>query len=183
MVNVSSLLASKLIGLGFLDIVVFLFVLSVIYALLKKMKILGTSPIVNSVIAFSIAFMVFIYPVVSGINLTVPLSNFFTELMIFVLVFFAGFLLASFFYPDMGKVLASVMTKSTTLWIMVSLGVALFIISGLLTAFISHTSVSNSQPMNTPQPGQTGSINDIYVIIAGLIILVIILIIAGAVGK
>jgi hypothetical protein len=88
-------------------------------------------------------------------------------------VFLLGFLVASFFYPDLPKFLAEKFTSRSMISIAIAIGISVAIISGLIAVIW------------TPPKGAEGGIQipmDITVTAAGVIIFVILLIIAGYVA-
>lgn len=173
MANVFETVVQKLIEVGFYDLLIFIISLTIFYAILRKVKILGESPIVNAALAFSIAFLIFGYPVIVGFSLTLPLVTFFTQSFVWILVFFIGFLIASFFYPDLPKFLAEKFTSRSMISIAIVIGLVSVIISGLIGVLWA-----------TP-PGE-GGIQiplDTTIIAAGVIIFVILLIVAASVVK
>ncbi|MCS7105952.1 MAG: hypothetical protein NZ942_01380 [Candidatus Aenigmarchaeota archaeon] len=150
--------------------------LAIMYAILQKSKILGESALINGIVALSIAFLVFAFPVLSGFSLSLPLSMLFTQTTSILLFFFVGFLLASLFYPNLTQFLLQQFTRRTTLYAMIALGIALFITSGLIGTFWS-------QAVKPPQPGQTALPQDVTYLTVGIILFVVILIIAGSVAR
>lgn len=174
MPNIFEPVATKILELGILDFFVFIIVAAVFYALLKKSKILGGSPVVDGAVAISIAFFVFLYRWITGFGLVNPFSMLFTQATAILLLFVFGFLAASMFYPDMIKWLPQTFAKSRSmLIIMIVIGLTLVITSGLIAVF-----------WTTPptQPGAAGPQANIILIAAGLIIFVVIVIVASAVG-
>ena len=174
MENIFSSIILKLVGLGFLDFLIFLLVLSIVYAFLKKTKMLGGSIVIDSIISFVIAFMVFVYPVITGISLAQPITTFFTQAFIFILIFVVAFLVASMFYPNLLEWLPKVFTSRNTLWGMVGLALAIFVTSGLVSVIYS----ASTQPSNVPTAPQ-----DVSILAAGLIIFVVILALSSSIGK
>jgi len=172
MENVVYMLIPKLMSLGLFDILIFVFVLALMYAILRKSKILGENQIINGIISFSIAFMVLAFPVLTGIGLTMPISKFFTQASIFFLIFLIGFLLASMFYPNLMEWLPKVFTSRHALYVMIVIGIVLFITSGLVGVLIQ--SASN---------GLTGGPVDLIVMIVGLLILIVVVIVASVRGE
>jgi Zn-dependent protease with chaperone function len=86
--------------------------------------------------------------------------------------------MASLFYPDMPKFLAEHFTHRSTLSVMIALGIALFIMSGLVSTLLAT--------FTAPKLAGTGGVGaspDILIIGAGLIIFVVILIVAASQSK
>jgi|GEM_PF-1979066 len=168
----------RLIDLGFYDFFLpFILSSAIFYALLKKSKIISESSLVNATLALSIAFLIFGYPVIAGISLASPFSNFFVQITIWILIFAFGFLLASLFYPDITKFLTSyfVERRSRFIWVAIVLGIIAFITSGLV-------SVLTGPLGQTPKPGQTPSPPlDVIALAAGIFILIAIIVIAASV--
>lgn len=173
MVNIFEPVVTKMLELGVYDLLVFVVVAAIFYGFLRKSKILGESPVVNGTIALSVAFLVLGYKFITGFELTPPLSTFFTQSTILLLFLIFGFLAASMFYPDLLQWLPKVFTHRTTLTILIVLGFALLITSGLISVL-----------WTTPpaKPGVIGPPLDIIVVSAGLIIFIVLLIIAASVA-
>jgi len=174
MSDVFALIVSKLVGLGFFNLLTFLLALTLIYALLRQRKIFGESPLINGIIAFSIAFFIFAYPVISGVSLVVPITTFFSQAFVFLLIFFIGFLIASIFYPKFPEVLGTFFKSRNVLFSMIALSIALFVTSGLVGVIYTTATSSQKQPASPPEN---------VLLIAGLIIAFTILLIAGSMGR
>lgn len=173
MVNVFELLIQRLVEVGFYDVLIFIIALAIFYAILRKVKILGDSPIVNAALAFCIAFLIFGFPVIVGFSLTLPFVTFFTHSFVWILIFFVGMLIASFFYPELPKFLAEKFTSRSMISIALVIGLATIIISGMIGVIFA-----------TP-PSEGGGIvlpMDTIAIAGGIIIFVILLIVAGSVA-
>ena len=173
MANVFETVIQKLIDVGFYDLLIFVISLTIFYAVLRKVKILGESPVVNAALAFSIAFLIFGYPVIVGFSLTLPLVTFFTQSFVWILIFFIGFLIASFFYPDLPKFLAEKFTSRSMISIAITIGLASVIISGLIAVLWA----------TPPAEGGIGIPFDTVITAAGVIIFVILLIVAASVAR
>jgi len=171
MENVFEIVIGKLIEVGFYDLLIFVLALTIFYAILRKAKILGESPVVNAVLAFSIAFMIFGFPVIVGFSLTLPLVTFFTHSFVWILMFFIGILIASFFYPDLPKFLAEKITSRSMISIGIAIGVTAVVISGLISVFWA----------TPPGEGRIQLPFDTVVVAAGVIIFVVLLIIAASI--
>jgi len=176
MTDISVLIVNKLLSIGFFNILVFILALTTLYAVLRRIKILGESPLINATVAFTVAFFVFAFPIISGINLLAPLSTYITQVLIFGLMFFGGVLIASVFYPDLINFLASSFKSRNILFGMIALSLALFVTSGLITIIYSPTGVGQSSPSGK----QT---SDIGLLVAGLIIAFVILLIASHMAR
>jgi len=174
MSDIFASIISRLAGLGFFNFLTFLLALTLVYALLRQRKIFGENVLINGIVAFSIAFFIFAYPVITGISLVAPVTTFFSQAFVFILVFFIGFLLASFFYPNFPEVLAGFFKSRNTLLSIIGLSLTLFITSGLV-GVIYTTTVSPK--------GQPAAPTENVLLIAGLIIAVVVLLIAGSIGR
>jgi len=153
-----------------------LIAVAVMYAILKKSKILGESVIINGIVSLAVAFLILGFPVLSGISWGSAWSTFFAQSMIFILIFAIGFIMASLFYPDLPKMLIEQFTRRTTLWVMLGLGIALFITSGLVGTLWFGTT-------KPPEPGAPTVPSDVITILTGVILLVVILLIASSVAR
>ena len=173
-------LIQNLINFGVYNLFIWMLALAIMYAVLRKSKILGESPFVNGVVALIIAFFIFAFPVLTGTSLTLPAVTFFTQATVFMLVFLISFLLASFFYPDLPKLLITQFTRRTTLWALVALGITLFVTSGLVGTFWSGVTSPSTEGQ---EGGGTTVPTDVIIIIAGVMIFIVILIIAASVAR
>jgi len=173
MANILDPVITQLLELGVYDILVFVVVTAIFYGFLRKSKLLGGSPVLNGVLALSIGFLVLGFKWITGVALTTPLSMFFTQGTVLLLLFIFGFLAASMFYPDLLKWLPQVFKTRGMLTIMIVLGFTLLITSGLITILWT---------VPTPEPGveTVGPPMDIILVATGLIIFVVMLIIAAS---
>lgn len=170
MSDIFSPIVMKLISLGFMNFLIFLLVLAVMYAILKKTKILGGSPVIDGIVSFVVAFMVFAYPILTGISLAIPLTTFFTQAFVFVLLFVVAFLIASLFYPNLLQWLPTVFTSRNALWGMIGLALAIFVTSGVVS--VMYTSTASQTTPSVPR--------DVSIVAAGLVILIVVLIISSS---
>ncbi len=147
---------------------------AIFYGLLRKSKIFGESTTLNGLIAISIAFLVIGFPILSQFSLSLPIATFFTQATVFILIFVFAFIAASFFYPDLTRMLLERFTRRTTLAVLIVLGIALFITSGLAGVFTYG--LGKPAPPGAPAPPI-----DVIILAAGIIIFMVIIIIAGAI--
>ncbi|MDI6798996.1 MAG: hypothetical protein QMD12_03345 [Candidatus Aenigmarchaeota archaeon] len=166
-------LIQNLISFGFYNLLIWMLALAIMYAILKKSKILGESPFINGVVALAIAFFIFAFPVLTGVSLTLPTAAFFTQTTVILLFFIVGFIMASLFYPDLPKFLIEQFTRRTTLWALVALGIGLFITSGLVGTFWFGIA---------PTQGAGGVPTDIIIIVTGVILFIVVLMIAASIA-
>ena len=171
MENVFEIVITKLLEVGFYDLLIFVCSLTMFYAILKKYKLLGDSPSINAVLAFIMAFMVFGYPVIVGFSLTLPLVKFFTQSLLWVMLFFMGVLISSVFYPDLPKLLIKKFTSRTAIWA----GVFFTIVSMIVSGWASVLWMSPVTEGNIVIPF------DLSITAAGLIVFIIILLIGASV--
>ncbi|MEM5879225.1 MAG: hypothetical protein QXU74_01905 [Candidatus Aenigmatarchaeota archaeon] len=154
---------------GVFDIFLFILFFVSFYAILMKAKVLGSNPGVNGVVALVIAFFLSLYSTFTGFSLVEPMSRFFTQASVIVLMFIAALVVASLFYPDLPKMLAEHIKGPTILYILIPLALALLITSRGIWVFWAGYKT-------TPGAG-----SDIMVLIVGLLIFGIILLIATAI--
>lgn len=180
MANAFEIVVQKMVELGFYDFL-FPFIISsaIFYALLRRSKILGESVATNALVSLSLAFMILGFPILVGFSFATPLSTFFTQATVWILIFFVGMVLASVFYPDLAKVLGEQFTKRTTIYEMLAIAVALFVTSGLVQVFTSgnNPAVTGRQP-TTPQAP-----SDIILIVSALIIFTVLILIAASIFR
>ena len=178
MVSPFEMIVKKMIELGFYDFLFpFLITSAIFYALLKKSKIISESQVVNATLALSISFLIFGFPILANISLATPFSAFFVQTTVFILLFMVGMLIASMFYPDLGKFLTEyfIERKSRTIWVLIALGIAIFVMSGMI-------GVITGPLITPPKPGMPpGPPADIVVVAGALIIFTIVLLIAASV--
>jgi len=172
-------IVSKLLGMGILNAMLLFLFAAIMYAILRKSKIFGDSEIINGVIAFIVAFFIFVFPFLTGISLVNPLSIFFTQSMVILIFLVVGFMAASLFYPDMPSVLGKTFTSRGTLMVMIGLAIGLFVTSGLVTVLISAFS---SPSGNSGNGSSGGAPSDVLIIGAGVILFIIVLLVASSVG-
>jgi len=146
------------------------------YVLFEKLK-LTTNKFLNALLSFSISLLVFIYPLVSGMNIALALSYFFAQSFSFILVLVIGFLLASLFYPDLPQKLSIFFRTRGILAGMIALSVVFFLLSGLISVLIP-TSSTYSQ-YHQIQTTATDDLPKLGILIALLTVFGVIMIAAG----
>jgi len=154
------------------DLLIFVFAFTIFWAILKKMKFFEGSPAVVAVLAFSIAFMIFGFPVIVGFSLTLPLVTFFTHSFVWILVFFIGILIASFFYPDLPKFLAEKFTSRSMIFIGIAIGVTVAVVSGMIAVFWA----------TPPGEGRIKLPLDTVYTSVGVVVFIVVLLIASSVA-
>lgn len=177
MVNIIEEMLRQVISLGFLNLLIFFLWLAVIYAILRKSRILGESPVINSIISFVVAFFIFSFPTLMGIDLISPMINFFAHGSTILIVLIFSLITASLFYPDFPRMLAEQFKKRTTLYQMLVLAIILFITSGFISVFTGPTP-------EAPEPGAAPMVStDIVLMVSGVLIFMVVIIIASAVAR
>jgi hypothetical protein len=168
----------KLVSLGFYDFFFpFLITSAILFALLRKSKVLGESNVMNGVVAISVGMLIFGFPVLTGVTYGTELSVFFVQVTIFVLILVGAVIMASVFYPDIMKVAFEQFKSRSFLYYMLAIGIGIFVISGLVGTFINI----GNPAITGEEPEVPGPPNDIVIIIAALIIFMILIIIAASV--
>lgn len=121
-----------LIDLGFYKFVLpFVIVAAIMYAILRKTHMLGDSPVINGVVSLSVAFFIFGLPILTGSDLVKPLSNFFTQTMVVILIISFGLLITGLFVPNLMGKMGEWMTGGGIVWWMIILVLILAATSGL----------------------------------------------------
>lgn len=168
----------KLFDWGFGNVMIFFLTMAVLYAILKKSKVLGESEAINGTVAVIVSFLIgFWFPIFTGMSLVSSLSSFFAQSMAVLIFIIVGFLIASTFYPDMTGMLMDQFKRRTTIYTMIALSLALFITSGLVSTFWAQMDVPK-------KPGERpGASEDVYLISAAIILFVVVLIIGSAATK
>jgi len=155
----------------------FLIIAAVVFALLKKSKILGESVVVNGLVALCVSFIaVFGISISTGLNLASYWSAFFMQVSVFLIVFFVGLLLASLFYPNINEWLPKVFTSRSMMMIMVVIAIVIFISSGLIGVLTSGIT-------GPPKPGTPTASRDVTILVVGIFLFVVFIIIAGSISR
>jgi hypothetical protein len=157
-------------SIGIFDIFIFILFFITFYAILAKSKVLGDNVGLNGTIALIAAFLISIYSTFTSFSLVEPLSRFFTQLSVVLLLFIAAFIFASFFYPDLPKMLSEHIKGPIILYILIPLAIALLITSRSIWVLWAGFKA-------TP-----GSSTDIIILAVSLIIFVVILLVTVVVG-
>lgn len=151
---------------------------AIFYGLLRKSQIFGPperNVAVNGVVALVAAFMVWAYPIIAGIDITLQLSNFFIQgLSVSLIVMFGLMIAGMFFPPDLPKVLSEKF-KGAGFW-------GVVIVAGILVGLIVFLS-SGLMNIFFPQAvfGENFLSSDIFLTVISLVILaVFIVVIVGA---
>lgn len=140
----------KVLDLGFGNLFIFIFTLAVVYAIFRKAKFLGESEVVNGILSFIIAFAVaFWFPLLTGVSLLTSITLLFTQAMGILLFLIIAFLFASFFYPDLPKMLAEQFTRRTVLYEFIAVAIALFVTSALATTLFVSLKIPGKSGGNT----------------------------------
>jgi preprotein translocase subunit Sec61beta len=164
---------NKLLDIGFYDFLIFLLALPLFFALLKKTKVLGESTATNGLVAFIGAFLIFSFPIITGVSLTFSLTNMFMQFMMFLILIFFALVISSFFYPDMLELFKEKFTSRTMLYVGLAIGLTVAIISGFLPTVLQG--VASSGAPSGPQIDP-----DITNLVGATIIFIVVLIIAAA---
>jgi len=173
----------KMRDLGFFGFLLpFLLSMTIFYGLLRKSQIFGEperNTVVNAVVSFVAALMVWSYPIIAGVNIETALSAFFVQGMTATLTVMFGLLITSMFVPsNLGEQLAKAFKMSEKggkfgaiiIVFGVLIGVGIFISSGLVNMFF-------------PAGGPMANIpSDVIVTVATLIILAVTVIVIAGVG-
>lgn len=80
----------------------FMLTAAVFYGLLRKSQIFGDpdrNVAVNGIVALIAGFMVWAYPIISGVDITLQLSNFFMQGLILTVTVMFGLMIAGMFLP------------------------------------------------------------------------------------
>lgn len=127
----------RLIELGFYKFLLpFIIIAAIIYAVLRKTQIFGESPLIGGIISLSIAFFIFGLPVLSGANLVKPLTSFFGQITIVILIISFGLIVSGLFVPNLMGKMGEWVTGGGIIWWMIVVVIIIAISSGLF-AFLS----------------------------------------------
>jgi len=163
-------IVQKLSELGFYDFLLpFIIVSAIVYAILRRSKILGESPLINGIVSIVIGFFIFGVPVLTGVGgFGKPMSNFFSQLIVVVLIVAFGLLITGLFVPNLMEKMMEWVKGGGIIWWMIILVVILAISSGLFSFIVS------------PIQSALGSGGDTFIVI--LIVIMVVGIIAAASG-
>ena len=133
----------KLKGTGFFEFLLpFIFTAAVFYGLLRKSQIFGPKEenvTVNAVIALTAAFMVWAYPVLSGVSFVEYFPAFFVQATSAMLVIMIALMISSMFLPpDLPKLLGEKIGGRGRAIIVVGsilIGGSLVVTSGMINLF------------------------------------------------
>lgn len=105
------------------------------YIFLLKSKIVE-----SKFVSFSLSFLIFllltIFPIITGIDISIFLSSFFLQTFFVALIFVMGFLFSSIFYPNFSEILEKFQKSRTMLILAIVVIAIIFITSGALTFFL-----------------------------------------------
>jgi hypothetical protein len=161
--------------IGFGNVFVFIITTALFYAVFRKAKVLGESEMVNAVIAVAAAFFVsFWVPIYTGFSFVSSMSAFFAQSTAILLFLVISFLMAGFFYPDLVGMLTEQFKRRTTLYTMMGLGIALLVMSTMVSSFWS---------VFPPAKPGTAPSTDILLVSAAVIIFIVVLMIAASAGR
>jgi small-conductance mechanosensitive channel len=163
----------KLSELGFYNFLLpFIIVSAILYAILRKTKVLGESPLINGIVSIAVSFFIFGLPVLTGTGgFGKPMSNFFSQLIVVVLIIAFGLLVAGLFVPNLMEKMMEWMKGSAIIWVIIIIVVLLAISSGLFSFIAS------------PIQNALGSGGDTFIVILIVLIAVGIIAAASAGGK
>ncbi|MBU5537471.1 MAG: hypothetical protein QW818_01515 [Candidatus Aenigmatarchaeota archaeon] len=109
MANIFQIAVERLVEVGFYNFLLpFILFTAILYAVLRKTQILGDSPIIHGIVSVAVGLFVFGMPVLVGADISGGLSAFLTQGVIGMLVVIFGFLIASFFYPNISEKLPEI---------------------------------------------------------------------------
>ena len=152
------------------NLLIFAFALGVLFTILKRIKIFGESTLVNGIISFSIAFMVFGYPVIIGYSLITPFVSMFAQATAVMLILGVALLITNFFYPDLPKFLAARFTSRGALTAAIAIAVIIALTSGAANVIINSPKSSAGAP-SVP--------TELAIMVGIVIILILVLLVAS----
>jgi len=135
----------KLRDLGFFQFILpYMLTAAIIYGALRKSKLFGEPDrniTVNGVIALVIAFMVWAYPIIAGVDVEAKLATFFAQGMAATLVIMLGLIISGLFLPpDLPKFIGDKIKSGKGLSVLLVvgglIGFTVLITSGLVNIFL-----------------------------------------------
>ncbi len=154
----------KLSQLGFYDFLLpFIIFSAILYAILRKTKILGESPLINGILSIAVSLFVFSVPALAGVSLAKPLAGFFTQFVVVVLIIAFGLLVTGLFVPNVMEKMVEWIKGGGIVWWMIILVLIVATTSGLFSFIVS------------PMMKAVGSGRDIFIALffIGLFIVII----------
>lgn len=129
---------NALIELGFYKFLLpFILIAAIIFALLRRTQVLGESPLISGIVSVSIAFFIFGLPVLSGANIVKPLTSFFGQISVIILIITFGLLISGLFIPNLMGKMGEWMTGGGIVWWMIVIVLIIALTSGLFFFVIS----------------------------------------------
>lgn len=126
-----------LIDTGFITFVVpSILFMAMTYIFLTKSKIIG-SKVVAATFSFLVFLLVLVFPIISGIDISIFLSTFFVQFFFISLTLLIGLVVSSIFYPDFLKVLERFQKSRSAIMVVIVLSLIVFITSGALSFILS----------------------------------------------
>jgi len=160
----------KLANLGFYDFVLpFIIVAALLYAILRKTKVLGESPLINGIVSVAVSFFILLVPALAGVSLVAPLTGFFGQTIIVILIIAFGLLVTGLFVPNLMEKMTEWIKGGWIMWAVIIVVLLVAISSGLFS-FITE-----------PIKNALGSRWDTFIVI--IIVLIAIGIIAAVSGR
>lgn len=137
MTYLEEIIKTSLIDTGIITFLVpSLLFMIITYIFLIKSKI-TESKIIASVSSLLVFLLVLIFPIISGIDISIFLSTFFIQFFFLSLIFLVALISSSIFYPDFLKVLERFQKSRSMIAVMVVIGLIVFITSGFLSFFLT----------------------------------------------
>lgn len=176
MANIFQIAVERLVDVGVYNFLLpFILFTTVLYAVLRKTQILGESTVIHGIVSVAAGLFVFGAPVIVGADLSGGLTAFLTQGAIGVLVIIIGFLIASFFVPNLNEKLPEIFQKGgPTIWI-------IWAVVGFAAAFGLFTLVQKPVQKLISLAKIPGEMITITIVLA--IIFAVFLIVAMAGGK
>jgi hypothetical protein len=183
MANVFSIVITKMQETGILSLLPFLLSFAIFYGLIRKSQIFGDperNTVVNAIVSFVAALLVWSYPILAGVNLEKAMSTFFVQGMMATLTVMFGLLITSMFLPsNLGEQLAKAFNLSSKggkfgaviIVFGVLIGLGIFISSGFVNIFFPSTGSVLS-----------GFSSDTMITIVTIIILAVTVIVIAGIG-
>ena len=182
MANVFNIVITKMQETGILSLLPFLLSFAIFYGLLRKSQIFGEperNTVVNAIVSFVAALLVWSYPILAGVNLEKAMSTFFVQGMMATLTVMFGLLITGMFLPsNLGEQLAKAFNLSSKggkfgaviIVFGVLIGLGIFISSGFINVFFPSGGVLS------------GISSDTMITIVTVIILAVTVIVIAGIG-
>lgn len=144
MVSPFEIITQKIAELGVFDFLLpFLITAAVFYGLLRKSNLFSTA--INATLSLSISLFIWGYLITAGsVALGAPLSKFFTQTTVVILLFLFTIVASAMFYPDFNTALKKAFPEGQFVWVMFGILIIIFFVTSGLGSVTGITALFGS---------------------------------------